>query len=189
MGTLLAQPPVAENVVVLGSPCLSLMWPPAKNTRPSLSRAWPAQNSHAGLGTAVKVPMAGFQTLGVPVRPSVRTRPSGNRARCTATLGQANMAVHSPEVSDDAVAKVGGAPPAGLHGVPSLARESTALPSRKSCTVPRTWVSIRTSLAAGSISGAAGRSAVPSSSVPATRYVTLTGTPWALETTKRLPQT
>jgi hypothetical protein len=70
-----------------------------------------------------------------------------------------------------------------------LARVTTRRSPAKSCTAPFVRISIVRSLMAGSMCGAAARSAVPSSSLSATRYVTVIGKLCALVTMNRLPQT
>src|SRR5437773_2146770 len=105
-----------------------------------------------------------------------------------ATVGQAKGAVHWP-ASAEVVARDTGAAGAGVHATPVFARATSDFPSRKICTVPLRRVSMVPSLTAGSTDGAAATSTVPSSLLPATRYLTLIGTLYAFDTRKRFPQT
>ena len=68
-----------SNRLVLGRPCPSVMCPPATSSRPSGRKSWPAQHNHDGLGTAVKLPVAGSHTCGSPMRPQLSTVPSVSR--------------------------------------------------------------------------------------------------------------
>src|SRR5437588_1595124 len=86
----------ASNRLAFGRPCPSVMCPPATSSRPSGRKSWPAQNSHEGLGTAVKLPVAGSHTCGSPMRPQLSTVPSGSRWTWSCTIGAGNTGDHRP---------------------------------------------------------------------------------------------
>src|SRR2546429_2643494 len=78
-GPVCHEPVLGSNRFVFGRPSPSVMCPPATRSRPSGRKSWPAQNSHEGLGTAVKVPVLGSHTCGSPLRPQLSTLPSRSR--------------------------------------------------------------------------------------------------------------
>src|SRR6267378_483723 len=95
-GPLVQEALTGSNTVEFGRPLPSSMCPPATSSRPSGRKSCPAQNSHAGLGAAVKAPVAGSQICGSPLRPQPSTLPSASRWRWSCTTGASNTADQWP---------------------------------------------------------------------------------------------
>src|SRR5688572_17208173 len=89
-----------SKMLVLGRPRLGLICPPATSSRPSGRKSCPPQNTSEGLGTAVKLPVAGSHTWGAPLRPKISTLPSGSRWRCASTVGAGSTDDHTPTSAD-----------------------------------------------------------------------------------------
>src|SRR3954467_4355402 len=91
------------NSIVLGRPTYARSWPPATNSRPSGSSAWPAQNRLIPEGVDTKEFVSGSQSLsdaGAALNASqVTTLPLESIDVWTATFGQFIGAVQDPTSS------------------------------------------------------------------------------------------